>query len=107
MHMMFGGKKVAHETDDLSQRNRLFTEWNDGKGTLGHYPKRSDWSIETINNGPALAVGGGFDVVVARPFAWRVINVEYSHAWMGDVAMIQPRNTVRFSTGAVLRIGTW
>jgi hypothetical protein len=26
---------------------------------------------------------------------------------MNDVAMIHPQNSVRISTGAVLRIGTW
>ena len=58
-------------------------------------------------NGPALGVGSGFDVVLTRAFAWRLVNVEYSHAWIGDVDMIQPQNALRVSTGAVLRIGTW
>jgi hypothetical protein len=107
MQVTFGGKKVTHETDDLALRNELIDAWNDGKGTIPHYPKRSDWSVEVTNNGPALGFGGGLDVVLARPFAWRVVNFEYSHAWMGDVATIQPQNAVRFSTAAVLRIGTW
>ena len=25
-------------------RSKLLKEWNDGEGTLAHYPKRSDWS---------------------------------------------------------------
>jgi hypothetical protein len=45
--------------------------------------------------------------VLARPFAWRVLDLEYTHAWMGNVLMIQPQNALRVSTGAVLRIGTW
>ncbi len=105
--IMFGGKKVTYETDDHALRKKLMAEWNDGNGTLPHYPKRSDWSVEVATNGPALGFGGGFDVVVARPFAWRLLNVEYTHAWMGDVAMIQPQNTLRITTGAVLRMGTW
>lgn len=104
---IIGGKKVTHEIDNLALRTQLLAEWNNGNGTLPHYPKRSDWSVETATNGPALGAGVGFDVVVARPFAWRVINVEYTHAWMGDVAMIHPQNTLRITTGAVLRIGTW
>ena len=105
--IMFGGKKVTHETDDLALRSQLLDEWDDGKGPLHHYPKRSDWSVEVANNGPALGFGGGFDVIVARPFAWRLLNVEYTHAWIGDVAMIHPQDTLRITTGAVLRIGTW
>jgi hypothetical protein len=107
MQVMFGGKKITHETVDLALREQLLSEWNDGNGTLPHYPKRSDYSVEITNNGPALAFGSGFDLVIARPFAWRVVNVEYSHTWMGNVVMIQPQNALRVSMGAVLRIGTW
>jgi hypothetical protein len=107
VQVMFGGKKVTHETDDLALKKKLLNEWNDGSGTLPHYPKRNAWSVEIANNGPALGVGGGFDVVLARPFAWRVLDLEYTHAWMGDVVMIQPQNALRVSTSAVLRIGTW
>jgi hypothetical protein len=81
--------------------------WDDGNGPLGHYPKRSDWSVEVSNNGPSIVAGGGFDVVITRPFAWRVVNLEYSHTWMSSVAMIHPQNGLRISTSAVIRIGTW
>ncbi len=107
LQVMLGGKKVTHEVDDISLRAQLLNEWDDGDGPLPHYPKRSDWSVEVANNGPALGVGGGFDVVFTRPFAWRILNVEYTHAWMGNVGTIQPQNALRISTGAVLRIGTW
>ena len=75
---LFGGKKVTHETDDLALRKELVQAWDDGNGPLGHYPKRSDWSVEVSNNGPSVVAGGGLDVVVSRPFAWRVIQFEYS-----------------------------
>ena len=105
--LLFGGKKVTHETDNIALHNELIESWNDGKGTLGHYPKRSDWSVEVSNNGPSVVAGGGLNVVITRPFAWRVINLEYSHTWMSDVAMIHSQNALRISTNAVLRIGTW
>jgi hypothetical protein len=107
MQVMFGGNKVTHETDDLALRKQLMEGWDDGNGTIPHYPKRSDWAVEVTHNGPQLGFGGGFDVVFARPFAWRVLNVEYSHTWIGDVDMIQPQKAVKVSTSAVLRIGTW
>ncbi len=107
MQVMFGGKKVTYEIDDIQLRNKLLAEWGDGNGSLAHYPKRSDWSLEVSRNGPALGFGGGVDVVFARPFAWRLVNVEYTHAWMGDAVTVQPQNALRISTGAVLRIGTW
>jgi hypothetical protein len=104
---LFGGRKVTHETDSLELRAWLVKAWGDGSGPLGHYPKRSEWSVQISNNGPSILAGGGFDVVIARPFAWRVLSLEYSHTWMPDVVMIHPQNGLRISTSAVLRIGTW
>ena len=107
VQLMIGGNKITHETDNAALREQLLAEWNDGSGTLSHYPLRSAWSVEISHNGPALKLAGGFDLVIARPFAWRLLDLEYSHAWIGDVVNIHPRNALRISTGAVLRIGTW
>jgi len=103
----FGGRKVTMEVDDEELRAKLLKEWNDGSGTLAHYPKRSDWSTEVASNGPSIAVGGGLDVVITRPFAWRILNVEYTHSWMSDISQIRPQKGLRISTQAVVRIGTW
>ncbi len=105
--LMFGGRKVTLEVLDKELRDKLLTEWNDGNGTLPHYPKRSDYETENAQNGPSLAVGGGVDVVVTRPFAWRLINLEYTHSWMSDVGQIRPQQGLKISTQAVVRIGTW
>ena len=105
--LLFGGRKVTHETDDLELRTKLMKEWNNGSGTLDHYPKRSAWSVEVANNGPSVALGGGVDVVMTRAFAWRLLNVQYTHTWMGDLDMIRPQHGLRVTTQAVLRIGTW
>lgn len=104
---MFGGRKVTQEVDDLALEKKLLDEWNDGKGTLGHYPMRSAWSVESSQNGPSIAAGGGFDWVVTRPFAWRLLNVEYTHSWMDNVGQIKPQGGLKISTQAVVRIGTW
>jgi len=104
---MFGGRKLTYEVDDLALKEKLLNEWNDGNGTLPHYPKRSDWSTETSQNGPSIATGGGFDWVITRPFAWRVLNVEYTHSWMNDVDRVRPQAGLKISTQAVVRIGTW
>jgi hypothetical protein len=104
---IFGGRKVTTEIMDLALREKLLKEWNNGNGTLPHYPERSDYSVEHAENGPSIAVGGGFDVVVTRPFAWRILNVEYTRSWMNDVAQIHPQEGLKISTQAVVRIGTW
>ena len=104
---LFGGRKITQETDDAALQAKLMKEWSDGNGTLAHYPKRSDWSVEVAHNGPSIAVGGGVDAVMTRAFAWRLISMEYTRTWMGNVEMVHPQNGVRVTTQAVLRIGTW
>ncbi len=105
--LLVGGRRVTHEIDDTALRTKLLNEWNDGSGTLPHYPTRFDWSVETQANGFSLAAGSGFDLVLTRAFAWRVVNVEYTHSWLPDVANIGAQNGIKVSMGAVLRIGTW
>ena len=92
MQLKFGGRKVTYEIDDPALHAKLKKEWNDGNGTLGHFPMRSDWSTEWAVNGPMLSAGGGFDVVFTRPFAWRVVNLEYNHTWIDNIAGIHPQN---------------
>jgi len=103
---LLGGRKVTMEIDDHALKAQLLKEWNYGNGTI-RFPMRSQWSTENSQNGPSIAVGGGFDVVVTRPFAWRVLTVEYTHSWMNDVAQIHPQEGLKISTQAVVRIGTW
>jgi len=105
--VLIGGRKVTHETDDTALRTLLMTEWNDGQGTLAHYPTRFDWSTEKQANGFSLSAGSGVDWVLTRAFAWRVVNVEYTHTWISDVDMIHAQDGIKVTTGAVLRIGTW
>ena len=105
--LLFGGRKVTYEVDNPTLKTTLLNEWNDGSGTLPHYPKRSDWSTEVSSNGPSIAAGGGLDVVITRPFTWRLLSVQYTHSWMSGVEMIRPQNGIRVTTEAVLRIGTW
>ena len=107
VEFLFGGRKVTTELDNQTLHNQLLKEWNNGDGTLAHYPKRSDWSIETANNGVSVTTGGGVDFIVSRPFAWRLINLQYTHTWMGDVGTVRPQNGIRLTTETVLRIGTW
>lgn len=106
LEVLVGGRRVTYDVSDPALHNHLNEEWNDGKGTLPHYPTRSDWSSETASNGASIAAGGGLDLVATRAFAWR-FSTQYTHSWMADVQTIHPQNGFRVTTEAVLRIGTW
>jgi hypothetical protein len=105
--VLVGGRRITHEIEDPQKKEELLDAWDDGSGTLPHYPKRSDWSVEHQENGFAVAVGGGVDLVVNRALAWRVVNLEYTHSWLPDVDQIRASQGVRFTSGLTLRIGTW
>jgi hypothetical protein len=104
--VLVGGRKVTWESDDPALEKKLSDAWNDGNGTLPHYPKRSDWSEQIANNGVSIMTGFGMDRVVTRAFTWR-FGAHYTHSWMDDVQGIHPQNGFQITTEAVLRIGTW
>jgi hypothetical protein len=54
-----------------------------------------------------MTMGGGFDVAFGRAFAWRVVDVGYSHSWLPPVHGIDASQGIQVRSGLVLRIGTW
>ncbi len=106
LEFLVGGRKVTYDVNDPSLHALLKEEWNDGNGTLPHFPKRSDWSFETASNGASIAAGGGVDLVFTRAFAWR-FSSQYTHSWMPSVQTIRPENGFRVTTEVVLRVGNW
>jgi hypothetical protein len=105
--VLIGGRRITHEIDDMEKKWTLMNEWKDGNGTLAHYPLRSDWSVEHMENGFVIEAGGGFDFLVNRALAWRVANLEYTHTWISRVDQINASQGIKFTSGLILRIGTW
>ena len=105
--VFFGGQKITYEIRDSQKENFLLNAWNDGNGWLPHYPKRSAYTVQYQALGFNMTMGGGFDILFGRAFAWRVLDVNYSHSWMPPVHGIDSSQAVQVRTGIVLRIGTW
>jgi len=105
VQLLLGGRRITHETDDPDKRKELMDGWNNG--TLPHYPMRRDWAVENQANGFAMAMGGGLDVVMNSALSWRVARLEYTHAWLPDVDQIHASDGAQFTSGVILRIGSW
>ena len=105
--VLFGGQRLTYEVVDLQKENALLNGWDDGNGPLPHYPKRSAYSVQYQALGFNLTMGGGFDVAFGRAFAWRVLDVGYSHSWMPPVHGIDASQGMQLRSGIVLCIGTW
>jgi hypothetical protein len=104
---LFGGQRLTYEVVDLQKENTLLNAWNDGNGPLPHYPKRSAYEVQYQALGFNMTMGGGLDMAFGRAFAWRVLDVDYSHSWLPPVHGIDASQGVQVRTGVVLRIGTW
>jgi hypothetical protein len=59
------------------------------------------------STGFSIFTGGGLDIRVNKALAIRVANVDYLHSWLQPVAGTDYNQGIRFTTGVVLRIGTW
>jgi hypothetical protein len=105
--VLFGGQRLTYEVVDLQKENTLLNAWNDGNGPLPHYPKRSAYEAQYQALGFNMTMGGGFDMAVGRAFAWRVLDVDYSHSWLPPVHGIDASQGIQVRTGVLLRIGTW
>ena len=103
--VLFGGRRMTYEIDDPVKEDYLKDAWNNG--TSDYFPKRSDYSIEYQALGFALTAGGGVDVAFGRAFAWRVVDVSYSHSWLPAVGPINATQSLQVRSGIVLRLGTW
>lgn len=55
----------------------------------------------------SISTGGGLDVKLTDGLAFRVGTLDYMHSWLHPVAGNDYNHGVRFTTGVVLRIGTW
>lgn len=103
--VMFGGRRITHDIGSEQLKNQLIDEW--GKGVLPHFPQRSAYMVQYQQFGFAMTMGGGIDAAIGRAWAWRVLDVQYSHSWIASVDPISAQQGVQVRTGVVLRIGTW
>jgi len=51
-----------------------------------------------------LTVGGSFDAAFGRAFAWRVLDLNYSHSWVSEVHSISASNGLQLRPRVVLRV---
>ena len=72
-------------------------------GNAQHSLYTQDWDT----NGFAIALGGGVDYKINNALAFRVASLDYSHSWTNDLNGVNYQNGLQFTTGLVLRMGTW
>jgi hypothetical protein len=102
MHFRLGGQKLTQEYCAVRGPQP-------GGLTLGT-PCKSEPNLRAQHyesTGLSISTGGGLDVKLNSAIALRVANLDYMYSWLHPVAGIDYDQGVRFTTGIVLRIGTW
>jgi hypothetical protein len=104
--ILVGGRTLTHEkVDPLKKAQAEAAAAKEGK-SLG-FEDHGLYTEITAHTGFAVAAGAGLDWVIRSAIGLRVAELDYLHAWHSRLNGVSYANTAQFSTGLVLRFGTW
>jgi hypothetical protein len=105
LEVLFGGLKVTQEYRDPVKEAEAadMPDSNEQQDIAKHNYYTTDWD----RTGFAIHAGGGLNVRLTSALELRLANLEYEHNWVAPLNGIQYRNSVQFSGGLVLNMGTW
>lgn len=66
-----------------------------------------DYTQETESNGFAVATGGGVSYQLNKALSIKVADLSYRHSWTSPLWGRDYNNSLKFTSGLVLRMGTW
>lgn len=102
--LLMGGTKLTQERLYPEERAAVIAEIAPKKlGNAQHPLYTQDWDT----SGFAITMGGGVDYKINNALAFRVASLDYSHSWTNDLNGVNYQNGLQFTTGLVLRMGTW
>ncbi len=102
--VLVGGTKLTQELVDPQLEQALKSSL---PKSTPEYVLHALYTRDSETNGLAIQAGGGLDVKLNNALSYRVVNLEYSHSWTDELNGINYRNGLQFTTGLVLRMGTW
>lgn len=101
--VLLGGNKVTQEQVFPELRDQLKTEY---KGQKVFPPLADQYIHDYDNNAFAISTGSGFDYKLNNALMFRS-SLDYSHTWNRDINGVNYRDSLQFSSGLVLNMGTW
>ena len=103
-HLRVGGQKVTEQHADPERRKKIGSALPPGSDLNPYYDLFTK-NYESTDF--SLSVGGGIDFRVHPGMALRVASLDYVRSWLNDVNQTNFNRGLRFTTGVVLRLGTW
>jgi hypothetical protein len=104
VQLLIGGTKLTQER--MYPEVRAALEGN-AKFNGSPMPEHADYTQDWETNGFAISAGSGVDLKLNNALTLRVASLEYSHAWSNELNGISYRHGLQFTSGLVLRMGTW
>ena len=102
--LLIGGTKFTQELVDPELKKELYEK----ASRLGlQKPLHDLYSEHWETNGFTIQMGAGLDVQLNSALAIRVASLDYSHSWTADLNGNNYQNSLQFTSGLVLRMGTW
>ena len=77
------------------------------ESTDNRHELHTKYTKEYETNGFAFDAGVEMEYKLNNALAIRVASVDYNRSWSGNLNGVSYRQGLQFSSGVVLRIGTW
>ena len=104
VQMLVGGTKLTQEQTNPELRDELLTT---AKPTDNLNKLHTKYTRHYETNGFALAGGIGVDYKLNNALAIQVASLDYTRSWTSDLNGVSYQKGVQFTTGVLLRMGTW
>jgi hypothetical protein len=104
LEVLLGGTKLTQELIYPQLKKEILAAATPSDNTNQLYLQ---YSKHWETNGFTIQAGTGLDVKLNNALSYRVANLEYFHSWNSELNGIRYQNGLQFTSGLVLRIGTW
>lgn len=106
VEVLLGGHKVT-QTYTNPVLKEAWEQRRNIEESKGLPPPKPDFMDFQESNALALKAATGVDVKLTAALALRVANLGYVHTWTSPMNGVNYQNGLQFSSGIVLRLGTW
>jgi hypothetical protein len=106
LQVLFGGQKLTQEEMFPAVKAALEAEYAAEGKTVGfqeHLLYTKDWEA----SGVAFKAGGGVEYRLTSALELRVAELDYMRAWIPPMNNVHYSSALQFTTGLILRMGTW
>ena len=104
VEILMGGTKLTQELVDPQLRKAVESSAAKSESPYVLHPL---YAKDRETNGFTILAGSGLDVKLNSALSYRVVNLAYSHSWTKELNGINYQNGFQFTSGLVLRMGTW